>query len=355
MRAAGTSSNVPRSVRSRMMKSPASTPRAVRTCSGRVARPFLSSVTNAELIETPSGPSSPQWDYTTLVEPDADELRHSRLFLRDAGEGLRGLHRPLIVRDEDELRLLGQLHEERREAVDVRLVERGVDFVEDAERRRLVLEDRDEERDGRERLLAAREEADRLVPLARGLRHDLETRVERIALVQQMHRGRAAVEEALEHLAEVEVHGGERLLKALRRREVDRLDRLENLGERRLEVGLLSRQLLEPLALDLVFFECGVVDGAEPLERERARRHVFGQGGFEVFLFHLPLGLAALEDGQLARQAAELVPALLHEVILIGLATFEAELGLEPRPPRGVESVARGGGPRLGGHARLAP
>src|SRR5450759_770179 len=97
------------------------------------------------------------------VEPHADELRHSRLFLRDAIEGLRGLHRPLVVRDEDELRLLGQLHEERREAVDVRLVERGVDFVEDAERRRLVLEDRDEELSGQKRRLAAREEADRLV------------------------------------------------------------------------------------------------------------------------------------------------------------------------------------------------
>src|SRR5450759_5813977 len=233
MRAAGTSSNVPRSVRSRMMKSPASTPRAVRTCSGRVARPFLSSVTNAELIETPSGPSSPQWDYTTLVEPDADELRHSRLFLRDAGEGLRGLHRPLIVRDEDELRLLGQLHEERREAVDVRLVERGVDLVEDAERRRLVLEDRDKERDGRERFLAARQEADRLVPLAGRLRHDLEARVQGVLLVEEMHRGGPSVEQALKDLTEVEVDGREGLLKPLRRGLVDRPDGLEDRRERR--------------------------------------------------------------------------------------------------------------------------
>src|SRR5450830_351274 len=176
MRAAGTSSNVPRSVRSKMMKSPASTPRAVRTSSGKVARPFLSSVTNAELMESPWA-LRPIVGLYHSVEPHADELRHSRLFLRDAVEGLRGLHRPLVVRDEDELCLLGKLHEERREAVDVRLVERGIDFVEDAERRRLVLEDRDEECDGRERLLAAREESDRLVPLARGLRHDLETRV----------------------------------------------------------------------------------------------------------------------------------------------------------------------------------
>src|SRR5450759_5486233 len=72
------------------------------------------------------------------VEPHADELRDPRRLLRDAVEGLRDSHRPLVVRDEDELRLLGQLHEERREAVDVRLVERGVDLVEDAERRRLV-------------------------------------------------------------------------------------------------------------------------------------------------------------------------------------------------------------------------
>src|SRR5664279_5567892 len=99
----------------------------------------------------------PTVGFYSLVEADADELRHSGLFLGHAVERLRGLHRPLVVRDEDELRLLGQLHEERREAVDVRLVARGVDLVEDAERRRLVLEDRDEESDGRERLLAARE------------------------------------------------------------------------------------------------------------------------------------------------------------------------------------------------------
>src|SRR5271169_4151171 len=151
------------------------------------------------------------------VEPHADELRHSRLLLRDAVKGLRGLHRPLVVRDEDELRLLGQLHEERREAVDVRLVERGVDLVEDAERRGLVLEDRDQKRDGRERLLAARQEADRLVPLAGRLRHDLEARIQGILLVEEVHRGGPSVEQALKDLAEVEVDGREGLLEALRR------------------------------------------------------------------------------------------------------------------------------------------
>src|ERR1019366_569501 len=261
-----------------------------------------------------------------LVEPDTDELRHSRLFLRDAVEGLRGLHRPLVVCDEDELRLLGKFHQERREAVDVRFVERGVDLVEDAERRGLVLEDRDEKRDGRERLLAAREEADRLVPLAGRLRHDLESRVERIVLVEKVHRGRAAVEETLEDLAEVEIDGGEGFLKALRRGQVDRLDRLEDLGERRLEVGLLAGQLREALAFGFVFLERRVIDGAEALEREGAGRDVLGESGLEGPLGHLQIGLAALHGRKLARQAAELVPALLEEVILVGLVPFEGEL-----------------------------
>src|SRR5215211_1252181 len=46
MRAAGISSKVPLSVRSRSTKSPAATPRALRTSSGNVARPSSSKVRN---------------------------------------------------------------------------------------------------------------------------------------------------------------------------------------------------------------------------------------------------------------------------------------------------------------------
>src|SRR3989338_7542743 len=52
----------------------------------------------------------------------------------------------------------GPLLDKAGEAADVRVVERGVDFVEDAEGRGLVAEDGDEQRQRRQRLLAAREQ-----------------------------------------------------------------------------------------------------------------------------------------------------------------------------------------------------
>src|SRR5262249_52912057 len=159
-------------------------------------------------------------------------------------------------------------------------------------RRRHEPEDRDEERDGRERLLAAREEPDRLVPLARRLRHDLEAGVEGVVLVQEVHGRRTAVEEAREDLAEVPVDRGEGLLEALGGRGIDRADRLLDLRERLLEIQLLRRELLQALVLDLVFLERRVVDGPEPLERRGEPRDLRG----ERLLVRRP---ALLERGQL--------------------------------------------------------
>ena len=91
----------------------------------------------------------------------------------------------------------------------VRVVERRVHLVQQAERRRVQLEEREHERDRGERLLAAREQLDRLVLLARGLREHLHAGVEDL-LAGQVQARVAAAEERREHLLEVLVHHVER-------------------------------------------------------------------------------------------------------------------------------------------------
>ena len=77
---------------------------------------------------------------------------------RDAVERVGGLHRPLLVGDDDELRAVGEAAQELDEAADVRVVQRRLDLVEQVERRRPREEDREQERDRGQRLLAAGEQ-----------------------------------------------------------------------------------------------------------------------------------------------------------------------------------------------------
>ena len=69
-----------------------------------------------------------------LLHLDRDHLRDAGLFHGDAVEGVVELHRLLVVRDEDELALGRHLAKKRVELSDVRVVQRRIDFVEDAER-----------------------------------------------------------------------------------------------------------------------------------------------------------------------------------------------------------------------------
>ena len=87
-----------------------------------------------------------------------DDLRDAVAAHRHAVQHVGGLHRPLLVRDDDELRAVGVPAEELDEAADVRVVERGLDLVEQVERARPREEEREQERDRAERLLAAREQ-----------------------------------------------------------------------------------------------------------------------------------------------------------------------------------------------------
>ena len=94
----------------------------------------------------------------------------------------------------------------------VRLVERRLDLVHHAERRGVDLENGEVERDGDERLLAAREQRERLERLARRLDLDLDAAVEHGVLVLQLKRGLAAAEELEEGLLKALADESELLL-----------------------------------------------------------------------------------------------------------------------------------------------
>jgi hypothetical protein len=73
---------------------------------------------------------------------DAHDLAHALLFHRDAVENVRHRDRALVVGDDQELGVGGEIRDQGVEAADVGVVERGVDLVEQEERRGPHLEDR---------------------------------------------------------------------------------------------------------------------------------------------------------------------------------------------------------------------
>ena len=128
------------------------------------------------------------------------------------------------MRDDDELRAVGVAAEELDEAADVRVVERGLDLVEEVERARPREEEREEERDRAERLLAAGQEREPLHPLAGRAQLHLDAWLLVLAVVLGLGQPQAALaarEERRRHLREVLLDGVERLGEAA----LDRLRR----------------------------------------------------------------------------------------------------------------------------------
>ena len=116
--------------------------------------------------------------------------------------------------------------EHAHEPADVRVVERRVHLVEQAERARLGEEDAEQQRQRDERALAARQQVDALRALAARRRVDLDVAVERRLGVLQPQVALAAAEQRHEDLPEVLAHLHERLQEHLARRGVDLADGL---------------------------------------------------------------------------------------------------------------------------------
>src|SRR5829696_3014012 len=173
-----------------------------------------------------------------------------------------GIHRALLVRDDDELRAVRVALYELEEAVDVDVVERGLDLVEDVERTRPGEEDGEHEGQRDERLLAPGEEREALrglagrgdldldaglgllVLLTLGLgrltlrrRFTSHNRARADLLLDEPQLATAAGEQVLHDVLEVLRGGLESLFERLADPAVGLLNEALELGERRLEVA----------------------------------------------------------------------------------------------------------------------
>ena len=105
------------------------------------------------------------------------------------------------------------LHQ-RAEAVDVGVVERRVDLVEHADRRGIGQEHREDQRQRRQRLLAARQQRQRRRLLAGRLGDDLEPAFQRILALDHLEPRLAAAEQSGEQPLEMPVDGVEGVVQA---------------------------------------------------------------------------------------------------------------------------------------------
>jgi len=150
-----------------------------------------------------------------VVEPLRDHLGGAVGVERDAVQHARDLHRPLLVGDDQDLRLRGEALDELQEPVQVHIVQRGLDLVHQVEGRGTRGEDREQERHRGERALAARQQRDTLHALAAGTRLDLDPRRERVGRIGQdqpaLTAGEQLRDQPLELLGDIAVRRRERL------------------------------------------------------------------------------------------------------------------------------------------------
>ena len=175
--------------------------------------------------------------FTHVFEADRDVFRHSGLFHGDAVKRVGPGHRLFRMGDDDKLRKREELAEDLNEAADVGFVQRGIDFVEDAERAGLAAEDCQQERDAGERFFAAREERDAASFLAGGTGHDVDAAFEDVFGIFEQDVGLAAPEEPAKELAEVAADDFERGEEQLSAIDVDPLNNFFKRGFGFLEFG----------------------------------------------------------------------------------------------------------------------
>src|SRR5512133_697923 len=162
------------------------------------------------------------------------------------------------MRDDDELGPSGVAAKELDEAADVRVVERGLDLVQEVERTRTREEERKQERDRPERLLAAGEQRQPRHAFAGRLQLDLDPGrrllVLRALLVGQEQPTLAAREQRLRDLLEVGADRGEGLHEAAIDRLVQLIAQLRKLVQAALEILALRDQVGQILLFPRVLF-----------------------------------------------------------------------------------------------------
>src|SRR5215472_17179333 len=138
-----------------------------------------------------------------LPQPLAHHRGHPVALHGGPVEGVRDLHRPLLVRDDDQLRTAAQLLEDLEQPLQVGVVQRRLDLVQHVERRRAGLEDGQEEGDRGQRALAAGQQRQPLDLLARRPGFDVDARGEHVVGLGQHQPALAAGEQPREDLLEL--------------------------------------------------------------------------------------------------------------------------------------------------------
>src|SRR4051794_35518952 len=208
------------------------------------------------------------------------------------------------MRDGDEARLglLAHLTQEIAEALDIGIVERRVDFVQHADRRRVGQEYREDQRQRGQRLLAAREKRHRLRLLAGRARHDVEAGLERILGFDELQFRRAAAEQQREQLLETRVDLLERGKQALAPLFVEIADRGAQLLDRFVEIVALGDHAIAR-GFDLLQLLVGAqIDRAEALALALLGLEFLLDGGG---IRQLRAGFYAGERDEIVRRAIE--------------------------------------------------
>ena len=149
------------------------------------------------------------------------------------------------MRHNDELALIEEFAQDARESRRVGLIERGVHFIENAEGARLAPEDRQQQCDGRERLLAAGKERKRPQFLSWRPSGDLDAGFENVHAIFQDDIGLTAAEEFAEELLEVSANGREGFGEEFSTVDIDGIDNFFKRSARRVQVVVLfAKQLV---------------------------------------------------------------------------------------------------------------
>src|SRR6056297_2392529 len=222
-------------------------------------------MTRNSSMATTSDAGSARRHFHRRVEIDRHQAGDTGLLHGNASELARHLHGDLVVRDEHELHLRRHFLDDIAEAADVGVVERRIHLVQHAERRRVQLENGEHQRDGGQRLLAAREQVDGTVAFAGRPRHHRHARGEEI-LAGELQIGVPAAEKLREQPLEAGVHQVVGLAEARARLLVDLADRPLQRAQCLVQVGQLGVEVLLALGLFLEFVDRGEIDGPEPLD-----------------------------------------------------------------------------------------
>ena len=156
-------------------------------------------------------------DSLSRLKIDRNEFGNAPLFHGHTEQPVHPRHRHPVVGDDKEtrIRLGGDFAQQIAEPRHICVVERRIHLVENADRGRICQENRENQGESGQSLFAARQQRERLQPLARRLRQDLEPCFQRVVRFRQLQLGGTAAEQDLEQLAKMPVDRSETRQKLL--------------------------------------------------------------------------------------------------------------------------------------------